>query len=345
MTAVILGLIVAVGLIEICLRIFGPPYYRFNNLSQEYYSNSRGYYDVIRVENGRSIYGLDYHEDLNGFRVPADPERWVVETPEKYILGLGDSFTYGRGVRYEDIYLTRLQEILNRGSRRVSIKNCGVVGAGIQDVVDIYVRESSTLPAGSLVMYGLVLNDFGLMTTEPIRGLNFIDINNGGYTYSPLRKHSAFVNFVFHAIETRRLHTATLRAYLESFEGENAENGFQLLGDLNEKIVDDGGTLLVVTFPLLYHFENYRFLSIHEKIATSCKEHGILILDLFPAFSRHSARELWSNPTDHHPNDIAHEIAAREIADFISDEVPDFLALPATEPGAEGEHADVPGRM
>ena len=326
MTAVMLGLIVAAGFVEICLRIFGPPYYRFNNLSQEYYSDARGYYDIIRVENNRPVYGLDYHEDSNGYRVSQDPKKLAIELPDKYILGLGDSFTYGRGVRYEDIYLTKLQEILNHGSSRVVVKNCGVVGAGIQDVVDIYARESSTLPRSSLVIYGFVLNDFGLVMTEPIQGLNFIDINNGGYTFNPLRKYSASINFMFHAVETRRLHTATLRAYLASFEGDNEENGFHILEDLRQEIRSDGGTLLVVVFPLLYDFENYRFRSIHEKVSAFCDEHDILFLDLFHAFSTYSARELWANPTDHHPNDIAHRIAAREIADFIKRELPGFVS-------------------
>jgi hypothetical protein len=231
---------------------------------------------------------------------------------------------YGRGVRYEDTCLVRLEELLNHGQNRIGIKNCGVVGANIEDIVDIYARESASLPRGSLVIYGLVLNDFGLELDTPIKGLNFIDINNGGNTFSPLRKRSALINFVSHLIDKRRLHTNTLKAYVESFEGQSAENGFDLLDGLNQSILEDDGTLLVVVFPLLYDFEKYRFSSIHKKIESFCDRNNILYVDLFPAFSRHKAEELWANPTDHHPNDIAHEIAADEIAEFVEDNAPGF---------------------
>jgi len=321
---ILLSLLLTAGAMEICLRIFGPPYYRFNNLSEEYYTNPRGYHDVIRKEGKHTVFGLAYHEASGGYRISSSHDQPPIESPERHVLGLGDSFIYGRGVRYEDICLTRLEELLNQGQDRVAIKNCGVVGANIEDIVDIYARESDSLDRGSLVIYGLVLNDFGLELTTPIRGLNFIDINNGGYTFSPLRKHSALINFISHLIEKRRLHTNTLNAYLESFEGQSAENGFDLLDKLNQSILEDDGTLLVVVFPLLYDFEKYRFSSIHKKIESFCDRHGIHYIDLFPAFSRHKAEDLWANPTDHHPNDIAHEIAADEIAAFLENKLPSF---------------------
>ena len=301
------------------MRLFGPPYYRFNNLSEEYYSNPRGYHDVIRKEGKHTVFGLRYHDSPDGYRNSPDHDQSSIELPEKYVLGLGDSFTYGRGVRYEDIYLTRLEFLLNHGQNKAIVKNCGVVGANIEDIVDIYARESASLPRGSFVIYGLVLNDFGLDLTTPIKGLNFIDINNGGYTFSPLRKSSALINFISYSIEKRRLHTNTVKTYVESFEGESSENGFDLLNELDQSILEDEGTLLVVVFPLLYDFEKYRFSSIHEEIQSFCERHRILYLDLLPAFSRYRAEDLWANPTDHHPNEIAHRIAADEIAAFIED--------------------------
>ena len=309
---------------EICLRIFGPPYFRFNNLSEEYYTNPRGYHDAIRKDGKYTVYGLTYHDSPDGYRMCSSHDHSPIEAPETHVLGLGDSFTYGRGVRYDDIYLTRLEESLNQESDSVTIKNCGVVGAGIEDIVSIYARESSSLPRGSLVIYGMVLNDLGLVLTEPIKGLNFIDINNGGNTFNPLRKRSALINFVAHSIETRRLHTSTVKAYLESFEGQNAEIGFKRLEDLNQSVLEDGGTLLVVVFPLLYDFERHLFDSIHKRIGLFCAGHQILYVDLLPAFSRHKAEDLWANPTDHHPNEVAHRIAADELAVFIENNLPHF---------------------
>jgi hypothetical protein len=322
--AVLVSLLVTAGALEICLRVFGPPYYRFNNQSEEYYTNPRGYHDVIRKEGKHTVFGLRYRDGDHGYRISTRSDQPPVELPDKHVLGLGDSFTYGRGVRYEDIFLTRLEKVLNQGRGRVAVRNCGVVGAGVEDVVNIYARESAALPRGSFVIYGLVLNDFGLVLTEPIRGFNFIDLNNEGYRFSPLRRRSALINFISHSIETRRLHAATVDAYVKGFEGQSAVKGFGLLGQLNQSILKDDGTLLVVVFPLLYDFEKYRFNSIHRKIEYFCDGHRILHLDLLPTFSRHRAEDLWANPTDHHPNEVAHRIAADEIAVFIENELPGF---------------------
>jgi len=214
--------------------------------------------------------------------------------------------------------------MLNDDRESVAIKNCGVVGAGTQDVVEIYARESEGLPRGSLVIYGMVLNDFGLELTEPIKGLNFIDFNNGGYSFSSLRQRSAFINFIVHSIEERRLHQVTVQAYVQSFDDESANNGFGLIDELDHSVLGKDGTLLVVVFPLLYDFDRYFFKSIHEEIESFCVSRSILHLDLLPAFSLHEAEELWANPTDHHPNETAHQIAAEEIYGLIESELLDF---------------------
>ena len=317
----LLATILVIGLLEISLRKFGSQYLRFNNVSQEYYTNPRGYHDVIRKEGEHSIYGLKYNEDSMGYRLPDRYDEGQIEKPQIHFVGLGDSFTYGRGVRYKDIYLTRLEKLLNQDAKKGEVKNYGIVGAGIQDIFNVYIRESTALPQGSIVIYGFVLNDFGLKCANPIKGLDFIDINNGGNKFNIFRKRSALVNIFFHAIEKRRINTTTIKAYLESFEGDNAEKGFDVLRKFTQTVLDDNNIPLVVLFPLLYDFENYRFSPIHKKIELYCKNNQILLLDLLPAFSQYKAEQLWVNYSDHHPNEIAHKIAADEIYRFVKNEL------------------------
>lgn len=277
---------------------------------------------AIREEGIHTVYGLNYNEDAKGYRVSSDGyEQKEVENPMKYIAALGDSFTYGRGVKYADIYMTRLRRRLNQDVKKIEVKNYGRVNANIQDILNIYLRESAELPQGSVVIYGFVLNDFGLKYSTPIKGLDFIDINNGGNKFNVLRNRSAFINLIFHCIEIRQLHTYTIDAYLNSFEGQNAEEGFTVLRQLNQSILSDGNIPLLVLFPLLYDFENYKFKSVHEKIEIFCADNQILFLDLLPAFSKYKAKELWANYTDHHPNEIAHRIAADEIYRFIKNKL------------------------
>ncbi|MBN2544049.1 hypothetical protein JXI42_14410 [bacterium] len=330
----VLTLFILFIIIEISFRIFGPEYYKFNNVSHEYFSNPRGYFDVVRVEGTDTIYGLDYLHTDNSYRMPPkmslNGHNQQPKEKPVYAIGLGDSFTYGCGVRYKDIYLTKLEKLLNEdnGNRNAKIKNCGVTAWDLEHIYQTYLEESTEISGKHLVIYGFVLNDFGLITQTEIVGLDFIDLNNGEYKYSKWRKVSALVNSVCYIIDQRRLNTVTTEAYLECFRGENAEMYFGILGQLNERIVENNGVLLLVVFPLLYNFDNYQFMEIHNKMKNFCSSNNILYLDLLPAFSKYKAEELWAHPTDHHPNEIAHQIAAEEIYDFLT--ANDVLALVET---------------
>jgi hypothetical protein len=39
--------------------------------------------------------------------------------------------------------------------------------------------------------------------------------------------------------------------------------------------------------------------------------------DLLPAFGGHQDHQLWVHPTDHHPNEIAHDLAAGSLEEFV----------------------------
>ena len=101
--AIVLSLLAGLLFLEVILRIRGPKYYRFNNRDYEYYTNPRGYHIPIRKENGRTVYSLIYRIDSEGRRL-SDTAPFDRKQKDNLILGLGDSFTHGRSVKYDDIY-------------------------------------------------------------------------------------------------------------------------------------------------------------------------------------------------------------------------------------------------
>ena len=67
-------------------------------------------------------------------------------------------------------------------------------------------------------------------------------------------------------------------------------------------------------FPFLHGLDgDYPFAPIHEVVRTFCHEEGIHTLDLRNAYRDYRGPELWVHPTDQHPNEIAHAIAASAI--------------------------------
>jgi len=311
-----LPLVLVVVLAELVLRFVGPEYYKFGNESQEYYSNPRGYHLPIRRQDGQVVYGLHYNTNSQGYRLPDDDDRTVVSAKkfQRGILILGDSFTFGRGVKYKDIYPTRLGEMLQRRGYDYFVMNCGQVGADIWQIHDIYMREAAR-ESYPLVIYGFVLNDFGLAAS--INGSDFIDFNNGRNRWMAIRETSRIVNLVMFCIEKYRLSRITKQAYLDAFKGARLEEGTDLLLDINRRVRSNGGVLVVMIFPLLYDFDRYPFKEIHEKLASICAKANIPVLDLLPAYSQFKDRDLWANPTDHHPNETAHKIAAEKLYDFL----------------------------
>ena len=344
--AIVLSLLLCFLCLEIGLRIWGPKYYRFNNRNSGFYSNPRGYFDVIEEDGHRPLYGILIHTVEGGgskekrvpdyFRTQEELEAFVDR--KNTILGLGDSFTMGQGVRYEHIYLRQLEKRLARDGMPILINNTALPHTDLLGICNSYDYESAQ-NHHPLVIYGFVLNDFGMPGVSKVVGLDYIDLNNGGNEFSLWRSNVATVNFIGHAVDTIRLDWATRKIYLNAFKGENARKHFELLADLNGRIQTDNSRLVIVLFPLLYEFDDYPFEEIHDKIADFCQEEDIPLLDLLPAFSKHRAKDLWVHPTDHHPNDIAHEITAGEVYRFLKREgLLEFL--PMEEDGHQKKTGD-----
>lgn len=57
-------------------------------------------------------------------------------------------------------------------------------------------------------------------------------------------------------------------------------------------------------------------------IASACREADIEYIDLLEVYRGHSAESLWVHPTDHHPNEVAHALAAKRIAEYVLHEAP-----------------------
>ncbi len=134
--SVALGFVLALILMEGTARLFGPKYYQFSNKSSRYFGNSRGYYVPVGEENGQTVYGTPMKGEPPGYRIPDDtPPHSKREQKEWLVLGLGDSFTIGRGVFYRDIYLTRLEEMWKQRGQYAPIKNCAITGADIEKIV------------------------------------------------------------------------------------------------------------------------------------------------------------------------------------------------------------------
>ena len=86
-----------------------------------------------------------------------------------------------------------------------------------------------------------------------------------------------------------------------------------------------GVPLVVAIFPLFGNplDDRYPFADVHAKVAQAAAEAGARVVDLLPVYRGLDGALLVVNGADdEHPNEIAHRIAARAIAQAVDEVVP-----------------------
>ena len=227
------------------------------------------------------------------------------------LIAVGDSFTFGLGVRVEDTWPKQLERGLRERDPRVEVLNAGFAGGyEISHYLTWLIRKGFGMKPEGVVM-GVCLNDVGNvpMTVYEPAPIRF-----------PLRRRSRLIDLVVGYLEDRRAtrvrdpdHYWTHyrrghppdEPWLWWEEALIASQGF---------CRTEGVRLLVVVFPMMVSLdERYPFARFHEAVSVVCRREGIGCLDLLPEFLGRDARSLWVHPADQHMAPEGHALAARAV--------------------------------
>jgi hypothetical protein len=287
-----------------------------------YPSNPRGYFDADK--------GVIMSVDRWGMRRRAADTEQAKPAGTTRILLLGDSFTFGVGVRDADTFARGMETRLGAtAGRRIEVLNTGVQGYNTRDEV-LYLENEWLAFEPDVVLVIFYLNDAYDDATI---------LNNGEalgiYARQPdgLAKVSRLWDLIQHKLQQRQASKAVEQFYHQRYfaqASEFLENPGptrvdwtvckQALAHAADLSRQHGFKLGVVIFPELYHLDaRHPFSDVYARVERTCTELGIPTLNLFATtFRGHNPRELWVHPTDHHPNEIAHRMAAEAIADFLA---------------------------
>lgn len=236
------------------------------------------------------------------------------------IIGLGDSFTYGSGIKdVNDIYLKKLEALLNQNN----IQNYEVLSfakPGINTKKEIEILKDDALKYNpDMVILGYFLNDF-------------TDVDNQIKCKSRERTIPFFgfwlrnLSYLYYFIETRinklieRMHLeCAYGEYLDHvFESEkNKEDNFKYFEELSKISKENNAELIVVIFPMIYDLKNYHFNEAHKFVKETGKKYNFVVIDLLPYYQEYTEKEIIVNTYDIHPNELGHEIAAQAIYEVI----------------------------
>jgi lysophospholipase L1-like esterase len=264
---------------------------------QDFGSNPRGYFD------GEGT--LTYRINSLGLR---DREVERLKAPGvRRILAVGDSFTFGTGVRLEDVYPSRLQRLLDESGPpgRSEVLNLGVMGFNTAHEVAL-LREVGLGLSPDLVLLCYVLNDAEVLSPEEAAPAE------PGWRRWP----SLLAQQLAARLESRRLREAAIAKTRADYR--RGAPGWQLvqrsLAQARDLARAHGFELALVIFPYLWQLdEHYPFADAHAAVARAAQRLGLPVLDLFDAFRGEDGPSLWVHPDNQHPNERAHEIAARAI--------------------------------
>jgi hypothetical protein len=317
------GTIFAILLAELAIRALSPPaprariteppgYPPIQNIAGNLYVYEPGVrwahvYDVAAAP--RAYLGAEgriaYRTNNLGLR--GDDVAFEKAAGGRRILCLGDSVTFGEGVREEDTWPAQLARRLGPGTEVI---NAGIQGYDFNHEA-LYLLLHGRRLAPDVVVIAFFMNDamqFGA-TVDHHQGTT-----EAAHASSALAKASA----TWRLFERRRRVAERTERYLsdlrESFRGDiwrDVKSRMPKVRELGER---DGFRVVAVVFPLLHRLDDYPLAAAHADVTATFTAAGIPVVDLLEPFRAYADEELWVHPVDPHPNEIGHRIAAERLA-------------------------------
>lgn len=228
---------------------------------------------------------------------------------------LGDSFTFGHGVRrVEDRFSNRIRRRLEGiAPGRFQVYNLSYPGWDTGEeryLLRMLARQGFRF---DLIVLVYVLNDCGDLL--PQSGEFHAMLNSLRPEFS-LLKNTYLPNFLYYRLRVLTL-PATRNYYdwsLTAYQPPHWDKQMQRLRELRSAAARTGAAFGVVTFPYLHNLgPDYPFADVHEQLADFWKNEDVPYLDLLDALRHRSPGELTVNRFDAHPNELAHQLAADTI--------------------------------
>jgi len=241
------------------------------------------------------------------------------------IVGLGDSFTYGQGVKSEETFLKLLEKKLDEKSRfkheNINLAECGMNIARELEILEIEGLKYNP----DLIIIGFCLND---PEAEPYKLRRLLPQTierkiKGSYFYF-------FLKYRINIILDKFIHDENYD-YIKNLYPPRNISGWRNLKITMEKIgkigIENNIPIMLIIIPLMENFNDYKYKPEHGMIAQTGRESGLIVLDTLPDFvtfaentSDYYKKMLWANEKDGHPGVVAHEIIARSIYNYIRSE-------------------------
>lgn len=278
------------------------------------------YRDVTSTADNRGFFARRWSESgLVQFNSRQFREREFNTAPAPGVYRIavvGDSFTFGNGIRAEQRFSNEMQASLGSG---FEVLNLGVPGHNTPEHLDLVKREVLALHPDFVLLQWFV-NDVEGNTAPrptyspllPFRGLhNRLEDDSAFYT---------LLNSWWTRQQIQMRSRQSYPAYLQAAYGDPQSDAARadelatrtLLRTLRAAHIGAG----VVLFPDSGYDlgPSYPFAFLHSRVVAICEDEHVHAIDLRPIFAGVKRRQtLWANILDAHPSALANSIAAEQI--------------------------------
>lgn len=310
--AVLLGIVLAPALAEIVARLGGV---RIGIDPDAYLAVSAPGVQYTLRPGWRGL-SFDAPVAVNhlGFRAPEPRPGATIR-----ILFIGDSFTFGFGVREEETYPRRFERARRAAGQDVDVVNLAVAGYdSVQAVAALAANIDALRPR--CVIYGAVPNDEAPPQFMNRDGMLVPTQSLAPWIPLELRRilaRSRAVQFVMRRINVLQAKRALTNAVgIPAFTGDFPSTR-AAMRRLRELADAQGARAYVLILPFVDGLpDRYPFAPAHASLARAARDAGIPHADALPAVREAVRRgtpfeSLWVDPFDHHPNAKAQAIFAR----------------------------------
>ncbi len=255
-------------------------------LGHEHLANSSAMLEGVEIKlNNRGMRGNPIEP-----RVPG----------KRRILFLGSSITLGWGVRAEDVFTIKLQNMFKQDNVDVDVLNAGIGNYNTERYVELFLSQLKDLQPTDVAIHYFI-NDAELLTPS---------------NRNPILHHSqlAFTAWTMASQKTapnesqedhyRKLYASDSPGFLKMKEA---------LTRLGKYASENDIRLHLMIVPDTHNLTEYPYNDIHQKITALATELGYNVIDLYPGFKGLTHDDIWVLPCDPHPNALGHRIMAETI--------------------------------
>ena len=292
--------------------------------------------DLGAIEPWGPLYESGLTPPLNDLGFREEPlDDWVFSEGTVRVLFLGDSFTFGQGVKDGNKRFTDLiEKQLNADSvdgTKYHVYNAGIPGTEPRRWLE-YLEELLPVYQPQYLFVVFFMRDGTDVCTSLRCYEAVIDEIKTKYTHNVFYRHSYLVQYFLNKLVWRDFSKYYTNQIVSGYTGSEAEKAIWYeqqgyLEAIQNLSLQNNVEVYLVIFPILYNLNNeYPFFTVDEEITDFALNSGLSVFSLTDGFMGYSAQTLWVSPNDQHPNKKGHQIAFEILYPYVKSVLPPDFA-------------------